>query len=399
MDQDGGRRETPLETPESLLGLRSPGEPHLGGSQVGERCGNGAVVMDEPPIAIGKPQEPLEGLPVSGGWPLLHFAHLLWVHGDAASGDDVPQEGGRGTGELTLLCHDEQAVLQEALEHLADMNLVRLSILGENENVVQINKNKLVYHISQDIVHQGLEDGWRVREAERHDEVLPGPRRCVEGRLPFVTFLNPHKVLGIPEVQLGKDRRSLQEVKRSVHQRQRVAVAHRHAVDSPVIDAGHQGAVLLPYKEEPCTGWGRCRPDDTHCQQLCKVSLHGLPLWAGQGEDTPPRGSCSRLELDRTVVRSVRWKAGSTTLAEDLAQVVVLPRNLRQVWSLLPLRSNHWGVGLLQTPARARRIQLQDLVLRSIHLRPVLRHPGVAQHNRRMRGVDDQEGDLLLMIP
>ena len=92
-------------------------------------------------------------------------------------------------------------------------------------------------------------------------------------------------------------------------------------------------------------------------------------------------------------------KARSTALTEDLPQVVVLLRNLSQVWSLLPLRSNHWGVGLLQTPARARRITLQDLVPRPIHLGPMLGHPGVAQHDRGMRGVYDQEGYLLLMIP
>ena len=47
MQQDGGGREPPLETPESSLGLWSPGEPHLGGGQAGERCGDGAVVPVE----------------------------------------------------------------------------------------------------------------------------------------------------------------------------------------------------------------------------------------------------------------------------------------------------------------------------------------------------------------
>ena len=101
-------------------------------------------------------------------------------------------------------------VLQEALEHLVDVTLVRPSVLGENKDVVQINENELVYHISQDVVHQGLEDGRHVREAERHDEVLPVPRRRVEGRLPFVAFLNPHQVVGIPEIQLGEDGSPLQ---------------------------------------------------------------------------------------------------------------------------------------------------------------------------------------------
>ena len=97
MNQDGGRHETPLEAPESLLGLRSPGEPRLGGSQAGESCGDGAVVPDEPPIKIAEPQEPLEGLPSVG------VGHCSTT--PTFSGSMV--EGGRGTGELALLRLDE----------------------------------------------------------------------------------------------------------------------------------------------------------------------------------------------------------------------------------------------------------------------------------------------------
>ena len=217
MDQDGGRRELTLKEAESLLGLWLPGEPHLGGGQVSERCGDGVVAPDEPPIKIGESQESLEGLPVGGSGPLLHRSHLLGVHGDAAGGDDVAGKCCGGAQELAFLGLDEQPVLEEVLEDLADVTLVRPSILGENQDVIQINKYELVDHVPLDVVHQGLEDSRRVREPEQHDEVLPVPRWRVKGCLSLVALLYPHQVIGIPEVQLGEDGRPLQVVKRRVH--------------------------------------------------------------------------------------------------------------------------------------------------------------------------------------
>ena len=77
-------------------------------------------------------------------------------------------------------------VFQEALEDLTDMTLVRPSVLGEDQDVIEIG------------------NGYRLRTV----------------------------IVLIP----------------------------------PVIDAGSQGAVLLPHEEEPCTGRGRGRADDPHCQ-------------------------------------------------------------------------------------------------------------------------------------
>ena len=38
-----------------------------------------------------------------------------------------------------------------------------LRVLGEDEYVVQIDKNKLIDHVSEHIIHQSLEDGQSVR--------------------------------------------------------------------------------------------------------------------------------------------------------------------------------------------------------------------------------------------
>ena len=59
------------------------------------------------------------------------------------------------------------------------------------------------------VLHQGLEDGGHVREAERHHKVLSVPRGCVERLLSFVSLLNPDQVVGVPEIHFSEDRRPL----------------------------------------------------------------------------------------------------------------------------------------------------------------------------------------------
>ena len=65
---------------------------------------------------------------------------------------------------------------------------------------------------------------------------------------------------------------------------------------------------FFPTKKNPAPAGGRRRANDTRCLRLGEVLLHGLPLWAGQGEDVSSRRGYSRLELDCTVVRMVQWE-------------------------------------------------------------------------------------------
>ena len=54
--------------------------------------------------------------------------------------------------ELALLRLDEQGVVQEATENGADVGDVFHEIAGENQDIIQINKDKLVNHVPQQIV-------------------------------------------------------------------------------------------------------------------------------------------------------------------------------------------------------------------------------------------------------
>lgn len=66
-------------------------------------------------------------------------------------------------GNMELLCLDIQLVLQETLENVPHMWLMFLEGPGEDQYVVQVNKDKTVNHITE-----SLENDRSVGQPERH---------------------------------------------------------------------------------------------------------------------------------------------------------------------------------------------------------------------------------------
>lgn len=64
--------------------------------------------------------------------------------------------------KLTFLSFDEELVIEEALEDPRNMLNVRLLSGGEDQDIVQIHKNKLVEPIPENVIHQGLKTADRV---------------------------------------------------------------------------------------------------------------------------------------------------------------------------------------------------------------------------------------------
>jgi hypothetical protein len=72
--------------------------------------GQGAVTPDKAAIKVGEPQEALQLHPGCRLRPIHNCSHLLGIHLDTPSRDDVAQKGNGGAMELTLFCLNEQLV-------------------------------------------------------------------------------------------------------------------------------------------------------------------------------------------------------------------------------------------------------------------------------------------------
>ncbi len=82
-------------------------------------------------------------------------------------------------------------MLSERRKHQSYMFVVDFLVLGKDQNVIQIDHDKFVHVISEDIIHQMLKDCGCIGEAEGHDRVFEVAVTCAKSCLPFSTGTNP----------------------------------------------------------------------------------------------------------------------------------------------------------------------------------------------------------------
>jgi hypothetical protein len=81
-----------------------------------------------------------------------------------------------------------ETVLLELPEYFTDMFSVKLNVVGVDEDVVKIDNNTNIKHVSEDVVHESLEHYGGIGKSERHD--LPFERSIadLECGFPLITF-------------------------------------------------------------------------------------------------------------------------------------------------------------------------------------------------------------------
>jgi hypothetical protein len=71
------------------------------------------------------------------------------------------------------------------------MFVVGFLVLGKDQNVIQIDHDKFVHVLPEDIIHQMLKDSGCIGEAEGHDRVFEMAVACAKSCFPFITEMNP----------------------------------------------------------------------------------------------------------------------------------------------------------------------------------------------------------------
>ena len=93
----------------------------------------------------------------------------------------------------------------EAVKHLTDVLSVVVKVGGVDKDVVEVNHNADVKHVSKDAVDKALEGRRGISQALRHNQPFIRPIACVEGGLPLVSFSDASEVIGGAEINLGVD--------------------------------------------------------------------------------------------------------------------------------------------------------------------------------------------------
>lgn len=143
-----------------------------------------------------------------------------------------------------------------------------------------------------------------VAEAERHDEVFEETHLGSESGFPLVARLDAQEI-----VDLGKVFAALNAVEEVVDQRDGIAVLDGDGIESTVINAEAEFAVLLLDEKDGCGSRGAGWADETFCEDLCEVLLEFFVFAPSQRIDWSERCRLSRFKVDLHVVRSVGWES------------------------------------------------------------------------------------------
>ena len=89
--------------------------------------------------------------------PIHHCSYYPGIHLYTPCSEYVTQEEDGGVMEFAILCFHKKLVLQEKLKNLSHVEHVFLGGAGENENIIEVDKDEPVQHVTENFVHQSLE--------------------------------------------------------------------------------------------------------------------------------------------------------------------------------------------------------------------------------------------------
>ena len=77
-------------------------------------------------------------------------------------------------------------------------------VFSVDEDIIEVYYHKNVELFCQDLVDIALEGGWCIGLSERHNLVLKVAIASFKGRFLFISFPDPHSIVNISQIKLGK---------------------------------------------------------------------------------------------------------------------------------------------------------------------------------------------------
>jgi hypothetical protein len=194
-----------LQGIEGRLAFLGPGPRRGLVSETCERDYDVQVVQDETTIEVGKAKERLYILHFSECGPLEDGIDLVRGHMKTFGGEHKTKILDCILVELTFVRPDVQAVLLESAKDFFYVLPVRGEVVGEDEDVVQIDNDTVVEEILKYVVHETLESGRGIGKFKRHYQPLKRAVSGSEGGFPLIAFGDLDQVVCVPEIDLGVD--------------------------------------------------------------------------------------------------------------------------------------------------------------------------------------------------
>src|SRR5882724_1776018 len=148
-----------------------------------------------------------------------------------------------------------QVILTKTFQDASDVDLMIFQRVGEYEDVIKVDHYEDISHVSEDMVHEGLERSGSIGEPHRHDQEFEGAIACPEGCFPLMARCAPNIVVASTKVELSVDLCAAQLVEEVGDKWNRVPILSSNLVEVTEVHTESQGAILLLREEDWGTAW------------------------------------------------------------------------------------------------------------------------------------------------
>jgi len=175
-------------------------------SEVDEEAGDVRVVGDEPSVEVGKAKEGAYVLDFCRGWPFGDSVKLDRVHGKLTGFNDHSEVFYLVSGEFAFLKFEVQIEFSHALEDALGVFFMCSGVRGEDKEVIHVDDEpSFCDHVPKGVVHESLESGRGVGEAEEHNSRFKEAFMDDEGGFPLVSIFDVDVVVAPPNIELCED--------------------------------------------------------------------------------------------------------------------------------------------------------------------------------------------------
>src|SRR5467141_3628725 len=142
--------------------------------------------------------------------------------------------------------------------------------IGEDEDIIEVDHYEDISHISEYVIHEGLERSRGIGESHGHNQeferAISGAKCC----LPLMASGDANIVVASPQVKLSVDLGTAELVKEIGDKWDRVPILPGELVEIPEVDTESQGPIFLLCKQDWGTCWQLGRSDETFAKHVIK---------------------------------------------------------------------------------------------------------------------------------
>jgi hypothetical protein len=153
----------------------------------------------------------------------------------------------------------------------------------------------------------------------------------VEGGLPFFTFCDVNKVIGVMQVDFGVGAGFLQGVEEVRDEGKGISVFLGDLVEPVVVHAQLETSIFFPHEEDWSSVWRVGGSDETAPSVVFNEGSEGTQFRWREGVCATRRRSLTFLKVNFEVVRAMFRECFRFTLAEDIRELMVFFRNTGEV--------------------------------------------------------------------